>query len=242
MKLKVKNENLKKLQDIFKVVSNEIPSVLLKIDKEGIFLKETTPSEILMVGCNINSSLFDKYEVPKGKEIMIDVETFYDRMKKVRDDETLTIEEEENKLKLKAEGDNIEREFFTPILDRKTETKEDPDLDIKNKVIIEPDLLRSSFRDISSLSDNIVVEITENRLNLKGGESQVSIGKEKLEKFDTKEKNKSSKFSTDYFKNLVTMKRGPVELRMGQDVPIIEKIDEEDFKIKIIIAPRVDRR
>ena len=104
------------LKDSVSIISELVNEASFKIKTNSIELVAMDPANVAMVIFKLLSSAFTDYKVEKETDIAINLTNLKQILRRAKSSDSLTLEIEEDKLKLTLEGGST-RTFYLPIID-----------------------------------------------------------------------------------------------------------------------------
>ena len=96
------------LKDSIGIISELVSEVTLKIDKNKIEIVAVDPANVVMIVFKLLSSAFIEYDVKKEANIAISLDNLKQVLRRVKPTDTLTLEldEDKNRLRILLKGDS----------------------------------------------------------------------------------------------------------------------------------------
>lgn len=227
------------------IISEIVTEARFLFKKDGVELVSTDPGNISMVEFSAPSTFFDLYELEKDEEeVCFDVSRLKEIFRRIKNNNSLTLQTESNKLKIIIEGASV-KTFSLPLLTLESGNKKVPSLTYDFSIKMPSNLLTESLEDISLMGDVIVFEVNEEKINFKTPESAMSSGNIEFNQNDlikiqgdVQEKSESY-FSIEYLKKMVgASKISPnVEIKFKDSYPLT-LLYNQDVNLRFILAPR----
>ena len=236
--------------DSILTIGELIDEAVFKLRKDGISMMATDRAMVAAVDFNLSSSAFDKYEIENDQSIGLNVTNMLSVLKRVKGDDSLTLELKGNKLEFVLDGGS-KRKFVVPLIDlSEGELPQTDQLEKQytSKVTMKPEELQKGLDDAEVITDNVMLEASGNKFTMRAegdlnkAELELEMGKNDslLEIMATG--NVKSRYPLDYLKKM--MKAGKmvdsVVLKFATDFPMkLEFNNEDKSRLHFVIAPRV---
>jgi len=238
----------KLLKDSIDIISQLIDDATFKLRKGGLELLASDRATVSVVDFKLKSSAFENYVCDKDSSISINLLNFLTVLKRanVNDKLTLSLNEEENKLEIKLEGDSV-RKFAIPLIQiSKEEVPKIDQLNFTASADVSTDVLEQGINDADIIADSVVIELSDDKLRMfaEGDSSKSELklfkGTEALKNLDVKEMV-NSRYSLEYLKKMIKGSRiaERAKILLGKDFPLRIEFRGENASLICILAPRV---
>jgi len=229
----------KLLSDSISLISELVSEVKLKITRAGLNIVAVDPANVALVSLKFPASLFSEFKTEEEENLGLNLEDLKQILRRADASSSLTIEKEDNKLKLSIQS-TVKRTFNLALINLDAEEKRIPDLEFIGKVEINSDIFSNAIEDAVVVSDscNFSVKdkfIVEARGNLHSARTEFSSDEAK---FSGEAK---SKYSLEYLQKFIKASKfaDRVNIQFSTDYPA-----RFDFKgpveMTFILAPRVE--
>ena len=235
----------KYLKESINIISELVNEASVKVSKDGLELTAMDPANVAMVIFKLFSSAFVEYKVEKEDVIGINLDNFKQILRRVKPSDTLTMELEQNKLKVKLKGDST-RTFSLALINIDEKEHKIPDLKFNAKIEMPSGVLIEAVDDVDVVADSVALNVekgkfvidAEGKLNtakveiLEGLKIALSGDKEKV----------SARYSIEYLKKLVRGSKLSENAIVQLDDEYPLKIDYnviDKLSLSMILAPRV---
>lgn len=235
------------LKESINVISDLVNEGRFKITPNAVELVAMDPANVAMVVFKLLSSAFTEYDVNKEVEICIDLNNLKQMLRRAGQNDVLTLEMEDNKLKMTLKG-NSTRTFYLPLIDLEEKEQRIPDLKFPVTIKTNSSVLNQAIEDadIVAESASFMAEPKKFSLHAQGDLSQARIelkdSEETKIKMDGSDKIKS-KYSIEYLKKMMGASKisENVTLQFNTDYPLrLEYKTVDKVMLSFILAPRVD--
>ena len=235
------------LKESISVISDLVNEGRFKITPHSLELVAMDPANVAMVIFKLLSSAFTEYNVNKEIELGINLSNLKQILRRAGANDTLTLEMEDNKLKLTLKG-NTTRTFYLPLIDLEEKEQRVPDLKFPVTIKTSASTLNQAIEDadIVAESASFLAEPKKFTLHAQGDLSQAKIelkeGNGTKIKIDGKDKIKS-KYSIEYLKKMIGGSKiaDDVTIQFNKDYPLRLEYKTVDKVILIfVLAPRVE--
>lgn len=234
------------LKDSIDTISELIGEGVFKLKKDGISLLAADRAMVGVVNFELKKESFEKYKCDKETSIGVNIENLLQILKRAKSNDKVTLELEENKLKIKIEGEST-RKFSIPLLDISVgEIPEVEQLDFQTEMKLKTSVLEEGIEDADIISDSMILETKGKKFIMKteGDSSKVEVEVDK--KGGIKEisgEDVKSRYALDYLKKMMGGGKlsDIVSLKFGKDFPIKLIFQKPDkVSMSFVLAPRVE--
>lgn len=237
----------KYLKDSISIISDLVNEGRFKISSNSIELVAMDPANVAMVVFKLLSSAFTEYEVKKDVELAINLSNLKQILRRAGPNDMLTLELEDNKLKIQLKGHSI-RTFGLPIIDLEEKEQKVPELKFNATIQTTSNILNSAVEDADIVADSVsfLAEPKKFTVSAEGDLSQANIevkeGDNTKIKIDGNEKVKA-KYSIEYLKKMIGASKltDNVIIQFNKDYPLkLEYKTVDKVSLSFILAPRVE--
>ena len=229
----------KLLSDSISLISEIVSEVKLKITRSGLNIVAVDPANVALVSLKFPAALFSELKTEEEENLGVNLEDLKQVLRRADANSTLTIEKEDNKLKLSIQN-TVKRTFHLSLIALETEEKRIPELEFNSKVEIDSSIFSSAIEDAAVVSDSCSFSVKD-KFSV---EARGSLHSTKTE-FSSDEAKFSgegkSKYSLEYLQKFIKASKfsDKVSLQFSTDYPA-----RLDFKgaaeMTFILAPRVE--
>jgi len=229
----------KVLTDAISLISELVSEVRLKVTRAGLSIIAVDPANVALVSLKLPCSLFSEFKTEEEENLGLSLEDFKQILKRAGSGSSLTIEKEENKLKLNIQ-DTVKRTFNLALIAIEAEEKRIPELEFSSKVELNSGIFSNAIEDALVVSDSCTFSVKDKFIV----EAKGSLHSTRTE-FNADEAKFSgeakSKYSLEYLQKFIKAGRfsDRVQLQFSTDYPA-----RLDFKgpveMTFILAPRVE--
>ena len=142
----------KLLKESIVIVSDLLQEVNLKVKPDSIELVAMDPANVAMVVLRLFNSVFTEYNVEQEMTLGLNLSNLKQILKRAGPSDILTLEFEENMLKLRLLG-KTDRTFKMPIIDLEEKEQKIPELKFPIKIITNSAILSEAIEDVSIVSE-----------------------------------------------------------------------------------------
>lgn len=237
----------KYFKDSISIISDLVTEARFKVSPDGLELVAMDPANVAMVIFKLLSSCFAQYQLKRPEELAINLNNLKQVLRRIKSDDVLTLETEENKLKLQLRG-NTTRSFSIPIIEFEDKEQKIPELSFPLTIETSAYTLTESIEDVSVVAESVTFLAEKTFFNIKaeGDLSKAFIeikpDEETLIKTDSVDKFKA-KYSLEYLKKMIAGAKltDKVSISFNNDYPLkIEYKAIDKLMLSFILAPRVD--
>ncbi len=237
----------KYLKDSIAIISDLVTEATFKVDNDGLKMVAMDPANVAMVNFHLLGSCFSQFQIEKPEELPINLNNLKQVLRRIKSDDVLTLETEENKLKIQLKG-NTTRSFSIPIIELEDKEQKVPDLSFPISIETTASTLTESVEDVSVVAESVTFLAEKNFFNIKAEgdlskafieikpDEDTAIKTESVDKF-------KAKYSLEYLKKMIAGAKltDKVSLYFNNDYPLkIEYKQVDKLVLSFILAPRVD--
>lgn len=235
----------KYFKDSISIIADLVTEGRFEITKEAISLVAMDPANVAMVIFKLLSTTFIEYKVDKESKITINLNSLKQVLRRIKPNDTLTMEEEDNKLKITLKS-STKRTFYLPILELEDKEQKVPSLDFKATVELLSTVLNDGIEDADIIGEsvNLIVEPKKFMLSASGDLSRAvtEIEPDKITKIEAKETVKA-KYSVEYLKKMIQGAKisDRVFVKLSKDYPLrLDYQIKDKIALSFILAPMVE--
>jgi len=241
MKLTLAEPNY--LKDSISIISELVSEARFNINKNGIELIAMDPANVAMVIFKLLSSSFTEYSVKEDTSIAINLNNLKQILKRVGSDDILSLELEENQLKLTIKSHST-RTFSLPVIDIEEKNQEIPNLHFPLTIKVKSFVLTNAIEDAGIVADAISFIADQKRFLIKAegslSKASIEVGEAEIK---TEKQIIKAKYSVEYLKKMVQGSKiaEEVVIQFDNDYPL--KLDyrvTDKIQLAFILAPRVE--
>ncbi|MAG08041.1 proliferating cell nuclear antigen (pcna) [Candidatus Woesearchaeota archaeon] len=234
------------LKESISIISDLVSEARFKVTPDAIELVAMDPANVAMVVFKLLSSSFTEYNVQKEQNLAINLSNFKQILRRAKPEDILTLELEENKLKIQLKS-NTTRTFSLPIIDLEEKEQKVPELKFPVNIKTTAALLNDTIEDVDIVAESVTFQ-TEPKKFIVLAEGDLSQAKiEVPEGEDTKitagSDTVKSKYSIEYLKKMINASKlaNEVTLQFDKDYPLkLEYTVVDKLQLAFILAPRVE--
>lgn len=237
----------KYLKDSISIISDLVTEATFKIDNDGLKMVAMDPANVAMVNFHLLSSCFSQYNLEKPEELAINLNNLKQVLRRIKSDDVLTLETEENKLKIQLKGGTT-RSFSIPLIELEDKEQKVPELSFPISIETDVNILTESIEDVSVVAESVTFLAEKNQFVVKaeGDLSKAFIeikpDEDTAIKTDSIDKFKA-KYSLEYLRKMIAGAKltGKVSINFNNDYPLkLEYKEVDKLMLSFILAPRVD--
>lgn len=236
----------KHLKESVSIISEIVTEATLKVSSDAVQLVAMDPANVAMVVFKLLSTSFVTYEIDGPTSFTVNLNNFKQVLRRVKSNDTLTLELEENKLKIVLQSTS-KRTFFLPLIDADDKEQKVPDLSFKVSVVTQSSVLNDAIDDVDVVGESVMFAASENlfMISSKGDLSKatVDIPADNTTKVVCEDENAKARYSIEYLKKMIQGAKlaDEVQVKFSKDYPLkIEYIVQNKVELSFILAPRVD--
>jgi len=235
------------LKESISIISDLVNEARFKITPDAIELVAMDPANVAMVIFKLLSSSFTEYDVKDEQEVAINLGNLKQILRRAGANDMLTLELEENKLKIQLKGQSV-RTFSLPLIEIEEKEQKVPDLKFPVTITIAASILNNAIEDVDVVAESVTFEAEPKKfvISAQGDLSQAKI--EMKDDNDTKIKVDGSakvkaKYSVEYLKKMMNGSKlaDSVTVQFNKDYPLkLEYKAVDKLMLSFILAPRVE--
>jgi proliferating cell nuclear antigen len=232
------------------IISDLVTEARFSIKKDSINLIAMDPANVAMVVFKLLSSTFVEYVVKDEVNIAINLTNLKQVLRRVKSNDTLTLELEDNKLKITLKSTST-RTFYLPTIDVEEKSQKVPELaDLAVTVTANSITLNEAIEDVDIIGESVEFRAEDKKFSVSAtgdlNKVNIDINADDDTKVVLKEGLKDkpkSKYSIEYLKKMIQGSKisDKVIIRFGRNYPlkieykVLNKVD-----LAFILAPRVE--
>jgi len=234
----IKLADPKLLADSIGIISELVTEVRIKVMKTGLSIIAVDPANVALVSLKIPHSAFSHFE-SEDENLCVNLEDLKQVLKRAEMGSTLTLQKEDNKLKLSIEN-TVKRNFHLALISLEQEEKRIPELEFDSSVELASEMFKHAIEDASVVSDACVFDLGKTfAIEAKGA---LNSTKTEFSSDEARFKGEAkSKYSLEYLQKFIKASRfsEKVNLQFKKDFPL--RIDfRGNVDMTFILAPRVE--
>lgn len=235
------------LKDSVSIISDLVNEASFKIKPNSMELVAMDPANVAMVVFKLLSSAFTEYHVEKETDLAINLTNLKQILRRAKSSDSLSMEVEEEKLKITLEGTS-KRTFFLPIIDIEEKEQRVPDLSFPVTIKTKTGVLNDAIEDVDVVAESVsfIVEPKKLTVSAEGDLSKANIELpsrgDTIIVSDTPDKIRA-KYSIEYLKKMITASKlaDDVTIQFNKDYPLkLEYKSVDKLFLSFILAPRVE--
>jgi proliferating cell nuclear antigen len=237
----------KYLRDSVSIISDLVSDVKLKFDRDKIEIIAMDPANVAMIIFRLLSSAFVEYNVPAEQLIGINLDSFKQVLRRAKPSDTIIIEldEEKNRLKIQLKGEST-RNFNLALTEIDEKLQKIPDLKFNAKVEMNTNVFDEAIEDMDIISDAVNLEVKQGKFIIHSAgttsDGKIEVNKDEETSIVLDKEGSKAKYSVEYLKKIIKGGKlsDKVSLEFGKDYPLkIEYKVLDKLQLATILAPRV---
>lgn len=235
----------KYLKDSISIISELVNEARFKINKDAIELVAMDPANVAMVVFKLFSSAFTEYDVAKEQDISINLANLKQILRRAKPSDMLTLEIDENKLKVKLKGKSS-RTFSLPLIDIDERDQKIPELEFPVTIKTTSETLNDAIEDCDIVAESISFVAEQGKFNIQAegdlSKAHIEIKDDDETKVSAKSKAKA-KYSIEYLKKIIAGSKlaDNVSISFSNDYPLkVDYVEIDKVALMFILAPRVE--
>jgi proliferating cell nuclear antigen len=175
--MKLTLADTKFLKDSVSIIADLVTEVRFQINSNGLELVAMDPANVAMVVYKLLSSSFVEYEVKDEKSLSINLNDLKQVLRRVKGNDTLTLENPEAKLKVTLKGKS-KREFLLPLIDVEEREQKVPSLEFGVTVKTDASVINDAIEDVDIIGESVAFIATEKSFKISSSSdlSQAEVG------------------------------------------------------------------
>jgi len=237
----------KYLKESITIISDLVNEASLKITPEAIELVAMDPANVAMVIFKLLSSACTEYSVGEKVEIAINLNNFKQILRRAKGNDILSLELEDNKLKVILKGTSI-RTFSLPIIDLEQKEQRVPELNFGSIIKTHASVFNEAIEDADIVGESVSLHAEQGKLSV-SAEGDLTKAHIDIRDSDTTKINVhgaspiKAKYSLEYLKKMMNGSNlaDEVVIQFNKDYPLrldYKAIDK--VALSFILAPRVE--
>jgi proliferating cell nuclear antigen len=237
----------KYLKESISIISELVTEGKFKISSNAIELVAMDPANVAMVIFKLLSSAFTEYKVEKDIEIGINLNNLKQILRRAKPADILTLEMEENKLKIELKSNNV-RTFYLPTIDLEDKEQKIPQLDFPISITTQSSIFNEVIEDADIVAESLSLEMEGGKFVVRAAgdlsHAKIEINESDATKIkaDTQD-NVKAKYSLEYLKKMMDGCKlsDEVTLSFNKDYPLrLDYTAVDRVQLSFILAPRVE--
>jgi len=235
----------KYLKESVSIISDLVTEGIFKVTPDNIELIAMDPANVAMVVFRLMGSTFTEYDVGKPETLGINLNNFKQVLRRAGANDSITLEVEENKLKITMKGTST-RTFHLPLIDVEEKEQKMPELKFTATITMDSNILNEAIEDADIVGEsvNFIAESKRFIVSATGDLNKANIDIDAGEgtKITATDKVKS-KYSIEYLKKMIQGSKlsSKVKLQFAKDYPLeLEYKETNKVQLLFVLAPRVD--
>ncbi len=235
------------LKDSVSIISELVNEASFKVKANSLELIAMDPANVAMVVFKLLSSAFTEYKVDQETDLSINLTNLKQILRRSKSSDSLTMEIEEDKLKITLEGSS-KRTFFLPIIDIEEKEQRVPDLHFPITVKTKASIFNDAIDDVDVVAESVSLVVEPKTMyvlaegDLSKAKVEIPSKGDTIIVSDTPDKIKA-KYSIEYLKKMMAASKlsDDVTIQFNKDYPLkLEYKSVDKVFLSFILAPRVE--
>lgn len=228
------------LKKIFVNINEIIDEIVIECNPEGLKFNALDRSHICFFECNIPKKSFDEYYIDKILYLYIDVNELVKVLKRGNNKDVLVFEADSSTYDITFENTNV-RKFSLTQIDMTDNSKQFPNMQFSVNYECDFDSILNSLKDADLYSDKLTFTCKEEELIL-SCEGSFGRYKNKFPLNNMVGEECSASYSVQYLFKIFNSKLSSDNLiiSMGENYPLLVKIEMGFIKLNYLLAPRIE--
>jgi proliferating cell nuclear antigen len=235
----------KYLKESVSIISELVSEGTFKVTPDCVELIAMDPANVAMVIFRLMGSTFTEYEVDKIEHIGITLANFKQVLRRANPNDSITLEIEENQLKLTLKGTST-RTFHLPMIDIEAKEQKVPELKFSATITTNSSVLNEAIEDADIVGESVSFIAEPHRFVVSAtgdlNKANIDIDAGEDTKITASDKVKA-KYSIEYLKKMIMGSKlsDKVRIDFAKDYPLkMEYLEKNKVQLAFILAPRVD--
>lgn len=235
----------KYLKESVSIISEIVTEATIKINENGIELIAMDPANVALVVFRLLSSSFVSFDIDGPTSLTLNLNNLKQVLRRVKSNDTLTLELDENKLKIVLQSTS-KRTFHLPLIEMEEKEQKVPELSFNTTIVTQSSILNDAIDDVDIIGESVSLASSEGLFSIssKGDLSKaaVDIPADASTKIVIQEDSKA-KYSIEYLKKMIAGGKisDVVQVKFSNDYPLkLEYLVQNKMELSFILAPRVD--
>lgn len=236
----------KYFKDSLSIISEIVTEATFRVKEDMVELVAMDPANVALVVFRLVSSAFVTYEIDGPTNITVNLNNLKQVLRRVKGGDTLTLELDENKLKVVLQSTS-QRTFYLPLIDADEEEQNVPDLSFSAEITTLASVFNDAIDDVDVVGESVTLGADTNNfyVSSKGDltKAAVEIPGDKTTTISCNEEGVKAKYSIEYLKKMMQGGKlaDTVAIKFAKDYPLrVEYIVKDKVELDFILAPRVD--
>ncbi|MFW5866078.1 MAG: proliferating cell nuclear antigen (pcna) [Nanoarchaeota archaeon] len=236
----------KYLKDSLSIISEIVTEATFRVKEDVMELVAMDPANVALVVFRLVSSAFVTYEIDSPTNLTINLNNFKQVLRRVKGGDTLTLEVEDNKLKVVLQSTS-QRTFYLPLIDAEEEEQNIPDLSFSAEISTLSSVFNDAIDDVDVVGESVTLGADDKifYVSSKGDltKAAVEIPSDKATSISCSEEGVKAKYSIEYLKKMMQGAKlsDTTYIKFAKDYPLrLEYIVKNKVELAFILAPRVD--
>jgi len=237
----------KYLKDSISIISELVNEARFKITPDAIELVAMDPANVAMVVFKLLSSCFTEYDVKDEQELAINLGNLKQILRRAKPNDMLSIELDENKLKIQLKGTSI-RTFSLPIIELEEKDQKVPSLEFPILIKTTTEILNDAIEDVDIVAESVSFAAEKDKLMIQAegdlSNANIEIKSDDFTEIKVEGSAKvKSKYSIEYLKKMINGSKlsNEVTIQFNKDYPLkLDFVQVDKVSLSFILAPRVE--
>ncbi|MDD3176042.1 MAG: proliferating cell nuclear antigen (pcna) [Candidatus Nanoarchaeia archaeon] len=236
----------KYMKDGISIISEIVTEATFKVTKNSFKLVAMDPANVAMVIFQIPANAFVSYDIDKDENLTLNLNNLKQVFRRIKGNDTLTLEMEESKLKITLQSTS-KRTFFLPLIELNEGEQKIPELSFNAVIETQSSILNDAIDDVDVVGESVNFMTTEMIFGIssKGdlSKAEVEIPADNVTSISSTSEGIKAKYSIEYLKKLIQGSKlsEKVKIKFSKDYPLkLEYVTKDKVELSFILAPRVD--
>lgn len=228
------------------IISEIVTEATFRITDNALEVIAMDPANVAMVSYRLLASSFVLYERGDVEKFTVNLNNLRQVLRRVKTGDALTLELEENKLKVIMQASS-RRTFYLPLIDLDDKEQRVPDLQFSVSIETLSAVFNDAVDDVDVVGESVSFSATANLFTIssKGdlSKANVDIPADNTTSVTCEDEDARSKYSIEYLKKMMQGAKiaDNMVIRFSKDYPLrLEYTVQNKVDLAFILAPRVD--
>ncbi len=243
--MKLTIADTKFLKDSVSIIADLVTDVRFRVTKNGLELVAMDPANVAMVVYKLLSSGFVEYDVKNERVLAINLNDLKQVLRRVKPNDTLTLENPEAKLKVTLKGTS-KREFLLPLIEVEEKEQKVPSLKFSATIKTDASAINDAIEDVDIIGESVAFIASAKAFQISSSselsKAEVELLPDERTSIEAKEETRS-KYSIEYLKKMIQGAKlaDKVTVQFSKDYPLqLDYTVKDRMQLMFILAPRVD--
>lgn len=227
------------LKNIFTNITEIIDEIVIECNPEGLKFNALDRSHICFFNCVFPKKSFDEYYIDEILYLYIDLEELVQILKRGKSKDELIFKGNVSTYEIIFKNKNT-RKFVITQIDMTDNSRDMPPMNFSVDFNLDYEFINDCLKDVDLFSDTLTITCDDEtlRLSSNGVNGQIYTNEYQLDEYVG---SCSASYTVSWLLRIFNTKLSSNELniKMGDDYPILIEIEENGISVKYLLAPRL---